>query len=113
MKSSKLMFVLLFAVILLSACGDQKEQKQSGDIVTLKQAPADVEAIYKARCISCHAIDLSGKMGEQTNLQQVHVRLSYDEIAAKISMGGKTMPAFEESLSAEEINALAAWLSKQ
>jgi len=39
--------------------------------------------------------------------------LSYEEIIEAIMQGGDTMPSFKDSLTEEEINGLAAWLSKQ
>lgn len=110
MKSMKLAILMCAAVILITACG--QSGNDSGK-VTLNEAPANVSSIYKSNCIGCHATDLSGKMGAPTNLQLVFERLSHDEIAAKISEGGETMPSFKEQLTEEEINALAAWLSKQ
>lgn len=111
MKSFKLIFIALGALLLLAGCGQGKQSSNAS--VTLNQASADVAALYKSNCMSCHAIDLSGKMGEQTNLQHVNTRLSYDEIVEQIANGGTSMSAFKERLSTEEINALAAWLSKQ
>lgn len=112
MKSMKLAFFITAAVILLAACGQSSGTSNDGRL-TLEQAPTDVAAIYKSNCIRCHAIDLSGKMGDVTNLQYVHERLSEEEIIERITNGGKTMPAFKERLSEQEIAALAAWLANQ
>lgn len=105
----KAKIVIFAALILLTACGNSS----STEIVTLSQASSNTAAIYKARCISCHATDLSGKMQERTNLQLVYERLTYDEIVTRISEGGKIMSAYKDILSAEEIEGLASWLSKQ
>lgn len=113
MKSMKLAFVITAAVILLTACGQSSGTTSNDGRLTLEQAPSDVAAIYKSNCIRCHAIDLSGKMGDVTNLQYVHERLSEEEIAERITNGGRTMPPFNEQLSEEEIAALAAWLANQ
>jgi cytochrome c551 len=110
MKRLKLLIPFFIAIVMLTACG---QAKQNSNVVTLQQAPNDVASLYKSNCMGCHAVDLSGKMGESTNLQQVHTRLNQEEIATKISVGGETMPAFEEQLTSEEINGLAAWLAKQ
>jgi len=109
-KSLKLAILMCTAVVLITACGQSADNNGK---VTLKQASSEVASIYKSSCIGCHATDLSGKMGDPTNLQLVFERLSYDEIVAKISEGGETMPSFKEKLTEEEINSLAAWLSKQ
>jgi len=108
----KMKFTFLAMLLLLTACGNQPSAKNS-DVITLSQASSSTAAIYKARCIRCHATDLSGKMEEATNIQKVYDRLTYDEIVEKISSGGKLMPSFKGSLSDEEIEGLAKWLSKQ
>jgi len=107
MKRRTILFLLIVTIALLAGCGSKSSN------VSLKQAPSDVASLYKGNCIRCHATDLSGKMGDATNLQQVYTRLSQEEIAAKISGGGETMPAFSERLSEEEIDRLAVWLAKQ
>lgn len=81
--------------------------------VSLEDASADVQAIYKARCISCHGTDLAGRMGEQTILQNVHNTMSYDQIKSQITNGGEVMHGFGDKLTEEEIDSLSAWLAKQ
>lgn len=110
MKSMKLVILFGLAAMLLTACG--QSDNDSGK-VTLKQAPDEVASIYKSSCIGCHATDLSGKIGDKTDIQLVFERLSYEEIIEAIMQGGDTMPSFKDSLTEEEINGLAAWLSKQ
>ena len=106
-KRRSMLFLMIVTIMLLVGCGN------SNNNVSLKQAPSDVASLYQGNCIGCHATDLSGKMGDATNLQQVYTRLSKEEIAAKITNGGETMPAFSERLSEEEIQRLATWLAKQ
>lgn len=117
MKFILLICIVCFALVTLAACGERSNNSNStassGSKISLKDAPADVQTVYKSYCMSCHAIDLSGKMGESTNLQQVHTKLTFEEIVDKLNRGGKTMPAFEDRLSAEEIKGLASWLAKQ
>lgn len=67
--------------------------------------------IFKSNCVSCHANDLSGNMGGNTNLQKVGGKLSKDEIVKVIAEGRGIMPAFSSSLSDDEIEQLADWLS--
>ena len=113
--------VIVCVSAILSGCGVQQGstnpssngQQQSSKPISLSTASSEVQSLYKARCISCHAIDLSGKMGEQTNLQQIYKSLSYDDIVATITNGGEVMQPFKDKLSEQEINSLAAWLSKQ
>lgn len=108
----KTLLLTIIAFVFLTACGNSPSTTSTG-AVTLSQASSSTAAIYKARCINCHATDLSGKIKEDTNIQTVYERLSYDEIVTKISEGGKIMPAFKDQLSQQEIEGLANWLSKQ
>ncbi|MCR8659546.1 c-type cytochrome [Paenibacillus endoradicis] len=124
MKASITIISVVCAIIgisyLLTACGEQQtsntpasEEQQISKPTSLSTASSDVQSIYKARCISCHASDLSGKMGEKTNLQQIYDSSSYDDIVVMITNGGSIMPSFKDKLSEQEINSLAAWLSNQ
>jgi cytochrome c551 len=54
-------------------------------------------------------VDLQGDYGP--NLQKVGGRLTKAQIITQITNGGDVMPSFKKSLKAEEIQALAAWLS--
>lgn len=83
------------------------------------EAPAIIEAddpafsIVESQCIGCHASDLNGASGPA--LLGIGNRLSSEEIAEIITHGKNngSMPAFEGTLSTDEINQLAEWLSKQ
>lgn len=72
---------------------------------------ADAEAIYQKSCIGCHAADLSGNLGPNSDISAVGSRLSQDQIHEVISNGRGGMPAFKSQLSTDEIDALAAWLA--
>ena len=74
-------------------------------------AQANAEAVYKQNCVSCHGDNLEGRLPGNTNLQNVGSRLSRDQIYNRILNGGNGMPAFNGTLSADQINALADWLS--
>lgn len=65
------------------------------------------ETVYKANCVSCHAVDLAGGVGP--NLQKVGGALSVTDIRNKIEQGGG-MPAFKGTLSDTDIANLAGWL---
>ncbi|MDQ0058165.1 menaquinol-cytochrome c reductase cytochrome b/c subunit [Paenibacillus harenae] len=67
----------------------------------------------QAQCIGCHAADLKGQ-GNAPSLVRVGDEHTKEELAEIITNGkGTGMPPFKESLSAEEIDQLATWLSKQ
>jgi len=72
---------------------------------------ADAEAVFAQSCVSCHGSDLKGKLGPSTDISAVGGRLSQDEIRNVIANGRNGMPAFKSQLSADEIDALAAWLA--
>jgi cytochrome c551 len=94
------------ALAALAACG-------SSNSSPALEGPKETIALYNARCISCHASDLSGKVGPDSDLRTVGSRMTKDEIMHQITNGGDIMPAFANKLTADEINELADWLSKQ
>ncbi|MCU6712211.1 cytochrome c [Paenibacillus sp. J5C_2022] len=96
------------SLTLAAGCGQSVNE---GDKVRLKDAPAAVEAVYKAQCLSCHGSELQGLVGGNTNLQQVGERMSYEAIAMQIEEGGGLMQPYKDVLSEEEINGLATWLA--
>ena len=51
--------------------------------------------------------------GVGPGLQHIGGELDQAAIAARIGQGGGGMPGFQSSLSAEQIDALAAWLSSK
>lgn len=77
----------------------------------LQDAPAEIAALYKARCLNCHGSELQGRVGANTNLQRVGSRMSAAEIAAQIEHGEGVMPGFADSLTKGEIQGLADWLA--
>lgn len=105
---SKGIIAAAMLAVLLAACGNNGSKPSSAAHM---DAPEKTGAVYKANCVSCHGSDLQGRMGAQTNLQQVGARMSEPEIAEQIKHGGRSMPSFEDRLTDEQINALAAWLA--
>ncbi|MFD0958840.1 c-type cytochrome [Paenibacillus chungangensis] len=85
----------------------------------LKKAAAIIEPedpameTYQSQCMGCHATDLNGGAGPA--LLGVGNKLSQEEIAGIITNGSenKMMPGFGESLSSDDIDKLALWLTKQ
>lgn len=71
----------------------------------------EAAGIYKQQCISCHAADMSGRVGP--NLQQIGSKLDREKIAATIGNGRGGMPAFKKILNPDEINMLAEWLASK
>jgi ubiquinol-cytochrome c reductase cytochrome b subunit len=63
-------------------------------------------------CISCHSIDgVGGHRGPE--LTAIGSRLSEDELIWRISIGGRNMPPYGDTLTPEEIENLVAFLELQ
>lgn len=97
----------ILLLMLASGCGNSGNEVK----VRLKDAPADIESVYRAHCLSCHGSELQGLVGGNTNLQQVGERMSFEDIATRIQDGGGLMQPYKDVLSEEEISGLAAWLA--
>lgn len=102
-------------ILSLAACGGTNDGSNGGQTTPdssefVLDTEHEAYSIYQANCISCHATDLSGQMGPQTNLQQVSDRLNTEQIEDIIKNGGSAMPA-QSHLSDEEVGLLANWLS--
>lgn len=98
-------------LVILAGCGGPPQGSKSSQ--ALSDAPPETAALFQSRCISCHGSELQGRVGEETNLQQVGARLGAAEIASTIRDGSDDgmMPAFGKQLTAEEIEGLAGWLA--
>lgn len=105
------LFVSIFAIILLvSACGGNGKQAAE-PVVETEEDQLAFDLFKGSGCISCHAADLSGNMGERSNLLQVGSRLSAEEIAGVIKNGKGMMPA--QNLEDDKIQQISVWLAKQ
>lgn len=72
---------------------------------------ANVEAIYRQSCLSCHGTDLKGGMGP--NLQKIGGKLSEEQIKGIIEKGQGRMPGFASRLKDEQIQELTTWLASK
>lgn len=101
----------------LSACGGgdgnngAANTREPDNAAPADGAAAQVEAVYKANCVSCHGADLGGGFGPE--LKNADERLSADELFAVIKDGRGQMPAFGGTLSDDEIRALVEWMRAQ
>jgi menaquinol-cytochrome c reductase cytochrome b/c subunit len=70
------------------------------------------ETMKQAQCIACHGAELEGANGP--TLRGVGDILSKDELVATITNGkNNVMPAFKGSLTTQQIDQIATWLSTQ
>ena len=68
------------------------------------------KVVFKANCSSCHTLaDASAKGTVGPNLDQV--KPSEAVVAAQVTNGGGVMPAFKDTLSAQQIQDVAAYVS--
>lgn len=108
-------------VLALAACGGgtsggSAATKTPSATAAAESNPAFVKAqelFTTNKCISCHGVDLAGKVGPKTNLQKVGSRLSSEQIANKIKNGGGGMPVYKTTISEEEIGLLSDWLNSK
>lgn len=110
-KRSIFWIAIAFAfAINLTACSNSNGNSNKGaEAQYFTPEHSEAEAIYKnGTCISCHAIDLSGHVGEPSNLQKVGAKRSREEIIDTIRNGKGQMPA--QRLTDVEIEQLADWL---
>lgn len=77
----------------------------------------DAASVYKAKCAVCHAPDGSGQsvMGRKLGAKDLRSdevqRKSDAELNDLITNGvGKTMPAYKDKLTAEQIKGLVAYI---
>lgn len=74
---------------------------------------ADVDkglSIYTANCLACHG-DQGANGHNGPNLQTSKFADEYDNVVDRITNGGTSMPSFKDTLSQEEIEAIAKYVS--
>jgi len=82
----------------------------------LLRAQNDVQKIYKANCVLCHAADGSGSsasgksLGAKDLRSDVVQKKTDAELTAVITQGKGKMPAFGKKLKPEDITNLVAFI---
>jgi cytochrome c6 len=85
-------------------------------LTTLAFAQAPGEPVFKKNCVMCHGADGAGKtkMGQKlgaADLTSSDIQgLSDEAMAQAIRSGNGKMPAFEKTLSAEEITSVVQYV---
>lgn len=76
---------------------------------TTTASAVDGEALYNDECASCHGDDGGGGLGPSLqNLEESFPDQS--EVVAIVTDGSGSMPSFGDDLSAEEIDAIVAYI---
>ncbi|MBP1992361.1 c-type cytochrome [Paenibacillus eucommiae] len=121
MHKSISLLILMLLVTALSACGAASPKPQTGGdkspgasstpSAETNEAFVKAEELFqKTNCISCHGVDLSGRIGPTTNLQKIGASKTKEQIADQIRNGGGGMPVYKSKLTDDEINLLTEWL---
>jgi len=97
------------ALLVLSACGSSGGGSAKNEAAL--EGPEATVTLFKQKCMSCHAADLSGRMGPDTDLTKNGAKMTKEEIVTQIAEGSNKMPAFKKMLEEQEIEQLADWLS--
>ncbi|WP_152397644.1 c-type cytochrome [Paenibacillus cellulositrophicus] len=100
--------VSIITVLMLAACGGNSSQQNQTNTAAV-ETDSEADMLYKKNCLSCHAADLSGKVGP--SLKEIESKLSKEEIMERITLGRGGMPSFKSRLSEQEIEALGSWLA--
>ncbi|MFJ7827762.1 PQQ-binding-like beta-propeller repeat protein [Psychrobacillus sp. NPDC096623] len=83
------------------------EESTEGDTVSAK--PDKGISVYDSNCLACHGNQgANGHNGP--NLQNSKVSESKEQVVARITEGGSSMPSFKDTLTKEEIEAVAAYV---
>lgn len=100
--------VSIITVLMLAACGGNSSQQNQTNTAAV-EIDSEANMLYKKNCLSCHAADLSGKVGP--SLKEIGSKLSKEEIMERITLGRGGMPSFKSRLSEQEIESLGSWLA--
>lgn len=109
MTRKHILILIMLAMLALSACGERTEDDSALRATIVTTEDEEAVALYKSQCLSCHAVDLSGRVGP--NLKDVGTRLSEDPIVDIVTDGYKGMPSYKKILEESEIRSIAVWLA--
>ncbi len=110
MKSLRFRLLVILLCGCCFACGDKTDWASKGPTAeAYSQALLTLgEAVYIDTCSTCHGRDGSGKFGP--NLLGKGHKYSYKDQRSLIERGKRSMPGFGASLTAEEIQAVLAYV---
>lgn len=107
MKKRSTLFLVIMLGLVITACSG-KTSNEANNPGSSVPAEIDAAALYKKSCLSCHAVDLSGRVGP--DLRDVGTKLNEEQLFNVIHDGLRGMPAYKKRLSTEEIDAMVQWL---
>ena len=109
-----LLFAVLIGVWYSSALWLYRESPAAAaskpSVVPADANAAAGESVFRGNCSSCHTLRAAGAGGQiGPNLDSL--RPGYEQVRVKVENGGGGMPAFGDSLSAEQIRDVAAFVA--
>jgi mono/diheme cytochrome c family protein len=119
MRALALLSALVLALTLAACGGDDDAAEPEAEPPPAEEAPPDdTEATAQGReifigtCGGCHVLDDAGTAGTVGPPLDNH-GLSQDQVETQVRQGGGQMPAFEGTLSDEEIQEVSAYVAAQ
>jgi cytochrome c6 len=107
-KMKKTFIILLFlGSWIITGCGSGTQKPNTETSTSTTTTPSNGADIYAGKCSACHGSD--GNMGIGGAKKLPESVLSQEEREQIISGGKKTMPAFKDQLSVDDIKAVAAY----
>lgn len=99
------------AIVLSQAAFDRwvREQRQAGGGDGGQGGEVDAEGTFVSSCGACHELERAGTSG-QVGPSLTNLTLDPADVEEQIRKGGGGMPAFEDQLSEEQIEALVQYL---
>jgi len=112
---------LLAALVALASCGSSDSSSTSAPTATAPPAatapatsdsgtPAAVDGatVYADNCSGCHSADGSGGQGPN-----IAAQTDAQHVADQVENGGTAMPAFAGTLTSEQVDAVAEYVTTQ
>lgn len=117
-------FLLIVLIVVITACGSSDDNNgnnaadngdnnaaENGDNNGNGETTADGEEIYKGNCMTCHGDEGQGTSGPA--LKGDDFAADHDNVVKQVKEGGGGMPAFEDQLSEDEIDAVAKYITDE
>jgi len=111
LRTIALTLVILAVGLGLAACGGDEETGSTTTEETTTDGATPVgREIFVANCGTCHTLSDAGTTGAiGPSLDEIAV--TADQVEQQVRVGGGGMPAFEDTLSDEEIQEVAAYVA--